>query len=43
LRASPKVRFFFWLALHGRCWTANRRMRHGLQDDRRLRHVPTVC
>jgi hypothetical protein len=21
-RAPPKVRFFFWLALHGRCWTA---------------------
>jgi hypothetical protein len=32
-RAPPKVRFFFWLALHGCCWTANRRMRHGLQDN----------
>ena len=32
-RAPPKVRFFFWLALHRRCWTANRRMRHGLQDS----------
>jgi len=30
-RAPPKVRFF-WLAMHRRCWTANRRMRHGLQD-----------
>jgi hypothetical protein len=27
----PKVKFFFWLALHGRLWTAARRMRHGLQ------------
>lgn len=31
--APPKVRFFFWLALHRRCWTVNRRMRHGLQDS----------
>jgi hypothetical protein len=29
----PKVKFFFWLALHGRLWTAERRMRHGLQPD----------
>jgi len=29
-RAPPKVRFFFWLALRRHCWTANRRMRHGL-------------
>jgi hypothetical protein len=28
----PKVKFFFWLALHGRLWTAERRMRHGLQS-----------
>jgi hypothetical protein len=24
----PKVKFFFWLALHGRLWTAERRRRH---------------
>jgi hypothetical protein len=24
--------FFFWLALHKRLWTAERRKRHGLQD-----------
>jgi hypothetical protein len=29
----PKVKFFFWLALHGRLWTAERRRRHGLQQD----------
>jgi len=29
----PRVRFFFWLVLHGRCWTAERRRRHGLQPD----------
>ncbi|WVZ88335.1 hypothetical protein U9M48_034869 [Paspalum notatum var. saurae] len=30
--AAPlRVRFFFWLVLHGRCWTAERRFRHGLQ------------
>lgn len=29
----PKVKFFMWLALHGRLWTAERRKRHGLQDD----------
>lgn len=28
----PRVKFFFWLALHRRLWTAERRMRHGLQD-----------
>lgn len=32
-RAPSRVRFFFWLALHRRCWTAKRRMRHGLQND----------
>lgn len=30
--APPKVKLFFWLALHGRIWTADRRKRHGLQD-----------
>jgi hypothetical protein len=29
----PKVKFFFWLALHGRLWTVERRTRHGLQQD----------
>ena len=31
-RASmpPKVKFFFWLALHGRLWTVERRKHHGL-------------
>ena len=29
----PKVKFFFWIALHGRLWTAERRKRHGLQLD----------
>ena len=31
--APPRVKFFFWLALHGKCWTADRRWRHGLQDQ----------
>jgi hypothetical protein len=30
--APPLVRFFFWLVMHGRCWTAARRFRHGLQS-----------
>jgi len=28
----PKVKFFFWLALRKRLWTAERRWRHGLQQ-----------
>lgn len=32
-KAPPKVKHFFWLAMHGRCWTAERRYRHGLQDS----------
>ena len=32
-KAPPKVKLFFWLALHRRLWTAERRKRHGLQDD----------
>ena len=28
-----KMKFFFWLALHGRLWTAERRRRHGLQTE----------
>jgi hypothetical protein len=31
-KAPPKVKLFFWLALHRRLWTAGRRKRHGLQD-----------
>lgn len=27
------MRFFFWLVMHGRCWTAERRFRHGLQHS----------
>jgi hypothetical protein len=29
----PKVKFFFWLALHERLWTAERQKRHGLQPS----------
>lgn len=29
--APPRVRFFFWLTMHGRCWTGKHRFRHGLQ------------
>lgn len=29
----PKVKFFFLLALHGRLWTADRHMRHSLQQS----------
>ena len=32
-RAPPKCKFFIWLVLHDRCWTAARRKKHGLQDD----------
>lgn len=28
---AAKGKFFFWLALHGRTWTSERRHRHGLQ------------
>jgi len=31
--APPCVRLFFWLVMHGKCWTAHRHWRHGLQDD----------
>jgi len=31
--APPKVKHFFWLALHKRCWTAARRHRRGLQQS----------
>jgi hypothetical protein len=32
-KVPPKVKFFFWLVLHQRLWTAERRKRHDLQDD----------
>jgi hypothetical protein len=32
-RAPAKCKFFFWLLLHERLWTAARRKRHGLQDE----------
>jgi len=32
-RAPDKCKIFIWLVLHDRCWTADRRKRHGLQDD----------
>ncbi|WVZ53275.1 LOW QUALITY PROTEIN: hypothetical protein U9M48_004243 [Paspalum notatum var. saurae] len=31
-RAPPKVKYFAWLAIQDRCWTAERYRRHGLQD-----------
>ena len=31
--APPKCKFFFWLLLHNRLWTAARRKWRGLQDD----------
>jgi len=31
--SAPSRVKFFWLALHGKCWTAHRRWRHGLQDQ----------
>lgn len=31
--ALPMVKFFFWLVMHGRCWTADMRFHHGIQDS----------
>ena len=31
--ALAKCKFFIWLVLHDRCWTADRRKKHGLQED----------
>lgn len=31
-KAPARVKFFFWIALHRRLWTAHRRKKHGLQD-----------
>jgi hypothetical protein len=33
ISAPPRVKLFFWLVMHGRCWTAHRRWRHGLQES----------
>ncbi|RLN13367.1 hypothetical protein C2845_PM09G09680 [Panicum miliaceum] len=32
-QALERCKFFVWLVLHDRCWTAARRKRHNLQDD----------
>jgi hypothetical protein len=32
-RAPANVKFFIWLAILDRCWTAERRQRHHLQDN----------
>jgi hypothetical protein len=32
-KVPPRVKFFFWLVLHRPLWTAERRKRHGLQED----------
>jgi hypothetical protein len=29
--APLRVKLFFWLVMHGRCWTAHRRWRHGYE------------
>lgn len=31
-KTPPRVKIFFWLALHRRLWTTERQRRHGLQD-----------
>jgi hypothetical protein len=31
--APERCKFFVWLILYGRCWTADRLKRHGLADD----------
>jgi len=31
--SPPKVKFFFWEAMHGKLWTAERRRRHGQQQN----------
>jgi len=32
VKAPPQVKFFSWLALHRRLWTAERRKQHGLHE-----------
>ena len=51
--AAPQVKFFFWLALRKRLWTAELRWRHGLQqhadcllcgqDDETCDHLLAAC
>jgi len=51
--APPKVKFFFWLAIHDRCWTASRRKKRELQDcdlcalchqaPETMNHLLTAC
>jgi hypothetical protein len=31
-RAPPSCKFFFWLAILGRCWTSHKLQRHNLQN-----------
>jgi hypothetical protein len=33
VKAPTEFKFFFWLALQGRCWTSKRLHRHGLASD----------
>lgn len=35
VKAPLKCKFYFWLALYGRCWTSERLHRHGLRDSDR--------
>lgn len=42
-RAPPRVKFFGWLALHRRLWTAERRMRHGLQVASQANNDCSLC
>ncbi|CAL4994550.1 unnamed protein product [Urochloa decumbens] len=32
VKAPGRCKFFFWLVLHGRCWTSERLQRHGLPN-----------
>jgi hypothetical protein len=51
--APPKCRFFMWLVVHNKCWTADRLARRGLprpeccplcdQDDETINHLLVVC
>ena len=52
-RAPVRCKFFFWLAIHDRCWTGDRRKRHNLQDvdnctfcdqqSETISHLSTEC
>lgn len=43
VRAPAKYKFFTWLSLHDRCWTANRRKRHNLQYDDSCIRCSQLC